>query len=395
MKRSCIRPLLAITLIVATAPTAIAGGTDALLPRLPRTASSFEDVADGSWAGAAIEFVAREHAWMRDFGPDAFRPRWTEPRALFARALVRAFARGEEAIGEPSITDLPRSDPLYPSVALAVERGWMATTARGEFRPSEPVTTVEVHVGLLKALRLRRELKGLDRIATVDGIALDHGRGFAPLVLGMVLGLRIDHDRDELDVRPKSELSRAEVAYSLWRAHQALTVSSWKLRDIAAYRRVTLGRLGPRLREMAEFGFGSVGQPYLWSGEWPTPTPAGYCCGAQTTGGFDCSGIVWWTMRDDAGGYGAAAIRGFPGWSLQERSSADMASSGVRIPYRDTRPGDLLFFDGTRDGVVDHVSISLGRGWALDASDSYGGVAIIRVGEGWYRERFTHARRIT
>jgi cell wall-associated NlpC family hydrolase len=100
-------------------------------------------------------------------------------------------------------------------------------------------------------------------------------------------------------------------------------------------------------------------------------------------------------MRDDAGGYGAAAVRGFPGWSLPERSSADMASAGVRIPYRDTRPGDLLFFDGTRDGVVDHVSIALGRGWALDASDSYGGVAIIRVGEGWYRERFTHARRIT
>jgi len=391
---SSLRSLVAMALIVAFAPAATAGGTDGVAPLLPRAASSFNDVADGSWAAAAIEYVARNHAWMRDYGPDVFRPERTESRALFARALARAFARGDEAEGDPSFTDLPRTDPRYPSVAIVVERGWMTTTTGDAFRPDEPVTTVEVHAGLLRALRLRRELNGLDTIATLDGVALDHGRGFAPLALGMVLGFRLDHDRDELDVRPKSELSRAEVAYSLWRAHQALTVSSWRLRDVAAYRTIILGRLGPRLRAMAEFGFDSVGQPYLWSGEWPKATPSGYCCGGQTTGGFDCSGIVWWAMRDDEGGYGAAAIRGFRGWSLPQRSSADMASVGPRIPYRDTLPGDLLFFDGTGDGVVDHVSISLGRGWALDASDSYGGVSVIRVGEGWYRERFTHARRI-
>lgn len=390
----CLELLLAVVLITGIAPAATGSGTGDVAPRLPRTGSTFDDVTDGSWAAAAVEYVARDHAWMRDFGQNLFRPERTETRALFARALARAFAKGDEAQAGHPFTDLPASDPRYPSVSLVVERGWMTTTDRGGFRPDDPVTTVEVHEGLLRALRLRRELKGLEGISTVDGRALDHGRGFAPLVLGMVLGLRLDHDRDELDVRPKSELSRAEVAYSLWRAHQTLTVSSWKLRDVAAYRTVTLGRLGPHLGAAVEFGLRSVGQPYRWSGEWPKATPADYCCGAQATGGFDCSGIVWWTMRDSEGGYQAASIRGIPGWSLPQRSSEDMASVGARIPYRDTRPGDLLFFDGSGDGSIDHVSISLGRGWALDASDSYGGVSVIRVGEGWYRERFTYGRRI-
>ena len=388
------RLVLAMVVVVMAAPVARAGGTGGAMTSLSRAGSTFDDVGDGSWAAAAIEYVAREHAWMRDYGPNLFRPEGTESRALFARGLARAFAKGDEAEGEPSFIDLPRSDRLYPSVALVVERGWMNTTADGAFRPDDPVTTVEVHAGLVQALRLRRELKGLDKIATIDGVAVDHGRGFAPLVLGMVLGFRLDHDRDELDVRPKTELSRAEVAYSLWRAHQALTVSSWKIRDAAAYRTVTLGRLGPRLHAIAEFGFESVGQPYMWSGEWPKATPPGYCCGAQAMGGFDCSGIVWWVMRNIEGGYDAASIRGYDGWSLPERSSRDMASEGPRLSYRETRPGDLLFFDGTGDGVIDHVSISLGRGWALDASDSYGGVSVIRVGEGWYRDRFTHGRRI-
>lgn len=384
---------LAVVVVAMAAPVANAGGTRGGGAPQHRVSTTFDDINGGSWAAAAIEYVAREHAWMRDYGPNVFRPERTESRAQFARALARAFAKGDTAEGGPSFTDLPESDQRYPSVALVVERGWMTTTA-GAFRPDEPVTTVEVHAGLLRALRLRRELRGLDRIATIDGISLEHARGFAPIVLGMVLGFRLDHDRDELDVRPKTELSRAEVAYSLWRAHQALTISRWKLRDAAAYRGITLGRLGPRLRAMAEFGFDSVGQPYVWSGEWPKATPPGYCCGAQAVGGFDCSGIVWWAMRNAEGGYDAASLRGFSGWSLPERSSRDMASVGPRLSYEETQPGDLLFFDGTGDGVVDHVSISLGRGWALDASDSYGGVAVIRVGEGWYRERFTHGRAV-
>lgn len=390
-----LRLALAMAVVAMAAPVAGAGGTSGGMTPLQREGSTFEDVNDGSWAAVAIEYVAREHAWMRDYGPKVFRPEGTESRGLFASALARAFAKGDTVEDSLSFTDVPKSDERYPSIALVVERGWMTTTAGGAFRPDDPLTTVEVHAGLLRALRLRRELKGLDRIATIDGVSLGHGRGFAPIVLGMVLGFRLDHDRDELDVRPKTELSRAEVAYSLWRAHQTLTVSSWKLRDAAAYRTVTLGRLGPRLRAMAEFGFDFVGQPYVWSGEWPKATPAGYCCGAQAVGGFDCSGIVWWAMRNAEGGYDAASIRGFAGWSLPERSSRDMASAGPRLSYTETQPGDLLFFDGTGDGVVDHVSISLGRGWALDASDSYGGVSVIRVGEGWYRERFTHGRTVT
>ncbi|MEP6666232.1 MAG: NlpC/P60 family protein [Nocardioidaceae bacterium] len=77
----------------------------------------------------------------------------------------------------------------------------------------------------------------------------------------------------------------------------------------------------------------------------------------------------------------------------EQRSSAQ-AAIGDPLSYADARPDDLLFFDGNNDGAVDHVNVYIGRGWALDSSNSYGGVSIMRVGDGWYRDHFTHARRV-
>jgi len=43
---------------------------------------------------------------------------------------------------------------------------------------------------------------------------------------------------------------------------------------------------------------------------------------------------------------------------------------------------------------VDHVDTYIGRGWALDSSSTPGGVTIMWVGRGWYREHFRFGRRI-
>jgi cell wall-associated NlpC family hydrolase len=71
-----------------------------------------------------------------------------------------------------------------------------------------------------------------------------------------------------------------------------------------------------------------------------------------------------------------------------------MASSGMRIAFDDLRPGDLMFYDGDGDGRVDHVDVYIGNGWSLDSGSSNGGVSIVNVSSGWYRDHFVHGRRI-
>ena len=72
-----------------------------------------------------------------------------------------------------------------------------------------------------------------------------------------------------------------------------------------------------------------------------------------------------------------------------------MSSAGEMVRrFRDVRPGDLMFYDGSGDGVVDHVDVAIGGGWALDSSGTAGGVTIVNVTSGWYRDNFVHARRL-
>ena len=64
-----------------------------------------------------------------------------------------------------------------------------------------------------------------------------------------------------------------------------------------------------------------------------------------------------------------------------------------RIAFRALQPGDLMFYDGDGDGTVDHVDTYIGNGFSLDSSSSPGGVTIMWVGDGWYRQRVVCARR--
>jgi cell wall-associated NlpC family hydrolase len=64
------------------------------------------------------------------------------------------------------------------------------------------------------------------------------------------------------------------------------------------------------------------------------------------------------------------------------------------LRYDRLLPGDLMFYDGNDDGTVDHVDVYIGNGYALDSSNTPGGVTIMWVADGWYREHFVHGRRI-
>ena len=363
-----------------------------------RSAIVWSDVDQSfKWAKTAIDDVGAANLWMRDFAVNAdgtypFQPSTIETRKYFARAVVMAFAPSE--VVDPSITftDLDPSDTFYPAANVAVKLHWMKKTALGTFAPDKPVTTTMVHRVLALALGLGPAAKALNHLHTADGVTFQVPANFGALLLGMRLGLRYNSSDESTDVGPTTPLDRAQVAYSLYRA---TTQPSWNVPDLLAqYESIELPSLTPDQQQIVQWGVQYVGFPYVWGGEWGFSSSEPSSLGGQPVAGFDCSGFMWWLLRASDGGYwNVSPPRPYIGWNLSERSSADMATSG-NLTYDELQPGDLMFSDGDGDGRVDHVNMFIGNGWALDSSSTPGGVTIMWVGDGWYRDHFVHGRRV-
>lgn len=356
--------------------------------------------ADDMWAKAAINHVARTNNWMRDVGPDPegnwrFLPDKFQTRKLLARALVRAFAPGAQP--DPSVTfsDVARAHPFYRWAAIAVQRGWMTRDAAGNFDPDDVVTARGVNASLVRALGLRSTASALGRLATADGYRFDTPRSFGVNLLALRLGLRFNNKVDESqDVTPSSRLRRKQVAWSLYRA---TTLEDWVVPYLEAqYAGMVLPKMGAARRSIVDWGVRYIGYPYIWAGEWGFQSTPPSAFGGQPGPGFDCSGISWWALRADDGLYWEISPpRPHEGWPLPQRTSSEMSRmTKTRIKYVDLLPGDLMFYDGNRDGTVDHVDVFVGNGWALDSSSSVGGVTLMWVETDWYRQHFVHGRRV-
>ncbi len=410
---------LTVVAVVAFAPATL-GQATASTPDIPRSgeagsglppipvelpqhrsarAASFRwsDVGSSyAWAKRAIDHVGKANDWMRDFaakpnGSVPFRPGALETRKYLARAIVKAFAPG--ATVDPSITfsDLDPTQTFYKWANIAVQRGWMGRTSGGGFEPDRPVTMRTLHAALVGVLKMKRIARQLDRLHTADGVVFPTPPKFGAVMLGMRLGLRYNNSNEAMDVGPRTLLTRAQVAHSLYKA---TTLPSWVVPWLTdQYDGIVLPRMGPKRQAIVRWGVRYIGYPYVWGGEWGLQNPPS-ALGGQPVPGFDCSGLVWWAMRaNDGGAWKVHPPRPYAGWRLPQRTSADMARFG-KLKYKQLRPGDLMFYDGTGDGTVDHVDIYIGNGYALDSSNTPGGVTIMWVGTGWYRDHFVHGRRL-
>jgi cell wall-associated NlpC family hydrolase len=389
--------MLAVTALLAIS---LLSGTKALATaRAGRPAGFWSDVDKTyAWAKKAIDHVGATNDWMRDFAPNPdgtypFQPGTIETRKYFARAVVAAFASTEAVDPVITFADIGPSDTFYPYANVAVKLGLMKRTAAGNFAPDEPVTTTIVHRVLVLALGMGPAAKALNDLQTEDGVTFQLPRNFGALLLGMRLGLRYNNRSDEsMDVGPRTVLSRAQVAYSLFRATTQPAYNVAYLVD--QYDDIVLPPLSAEMQQVVQWGVRYVGYPYVWGGEWGLDSAQSLELGGQPVPGFDCSGFTWWLMRaNDELSWQVAPPRPYAGWGLAERSSADM-SKPAKLAFEELQPGDLMFYDGDGDGRVDHVDTFVGNGWALDSSSSPGGVTIMWVGDGWYRDHFVIGRHI-
>ena len=397
---------LCVSLLALGAPSAGAGaasgpsdsageyGSGPLAPPEPASPSSpsttaWQDVGGPySWAKSAIDFVAKDRPWMRDFGTDKFRPGLAESRVMFAGAIVKAFgAPGATPDAATTFSDLDAADPGFKFAALAVENGWMNTDG-AKFRPDAPMTMHSAYRALVLAEPLLDDArKSLGDLHDASGYRFKQPSYFPTTELGMRMYLRYNHPKEAADILPNQPMPRAEVAYALRRA---ATISDGELQSLGIYEDIELPKMDGAMRRVVEFGIEYVGYPYIWGGEWFKPNSS------QPTGGWDCSGYMWWIAKAPAYGYDNTRVRGYRGWNLPQRTSATMAAKGARIGFNDLKPGMLMFYDGSpgSGANVDHVDMYIGNGYALDTSSGVGGTTLLWVKTGWYRDHFRWGRKI-
>ena len=112
----------------------------------------------------------------------------------------------------------------------------------------------------------------------------------------------------------------------------------------------------------ARIALSAVGIPYRWGG-------------ASRVGGFDCSGLVYWT-------YHRLGIE-------VPHSSYALFDVGRAVRRSRMRPGDVLFFSG-----LGHVGLYIGRGRMVHAPHAGRDVEIVALGRSHYGSRLVGARRI-
>jgi cell wall-associated NlpC family hydrolase len=106
----------------------------------------------------------------------------------------------------------------------------------------------------------------------------------------------------------------------------------------------------------------AVGVPYRWGG-------------ASPAGGFDCSGLVYWS-------YGRLGVE-------VPHSSYALYDLGRPVARSSMKEGDLLFFSG-----LGHVGIYIGRGRMVHAPHSGRLVEVVSLRRSSYGGRLVGVRRV-
>ena len=386
------RILLHIILTALTATTLLALAAPAL-------AKSYSDVPKTHWAYSYISSVtnraAAGHALLDDFGT-AFKPERAITRELLARSIVLASGHYGANITPVEIKDVPKGYRYYTVIQLAVHYGYMAPDSAGDFRPTETVAAASAETVVIRWLKERYSSSDWSLLSTLAPSRWQPNVGWttgAPsylpsIVASRQLELRFNHstDGDGHEAIPTEPIDRAEVAYMFYRGYQL--ASGWQLYGLADYKTVAFPPLSDRQKQVVRFALRFVGYPYIWAGEYPTPNSP---YGTQKSGGFDCSGFVFYVMKMHFG---------YDSITVNQRGAHDMAAvAKPRITRDKLKCGDLIFFGpkGPSSSVesIYHAGLYLGRGWFIHSTGSTDGVTISSLNtSSYYKQNFAWGRRV-
>jgi hypothetical protein len=103
--------------------------------------------------------------------------------------------------------------------------------------------------------------------------------------------------------------------------------------------------------------------------------------GASPSGGFDCSGLVYY-------------VYGKFGYSLPHGATSQYNKLSQYVEKKDLQPGDLVFFSNNGFASITHVGIYLGNNKFIHAAGTSIGVIISDLSSSYYTSVYYGAKRV-
>jgi hypothetical protein len=354
------------------------------LPAQSSAATSLPDVSSSFWANAQIHWSVNQ-GWISARADGSFAPSRAANRLTAARVLAAA---------NELINNVPAQADPY---AQAVDAGWIAAgTGAGD-----SITQLGFDRGIVRMLHLQASARRLRQLRTADGWqpALPVGFGVEQVVRNVGARWNVPFGADSWETWTSSTLRRANLAVQAYRLGH---LSAWWQSAVSTQLNVVdeLPKYPPLKRAVLGLAIKYAGAPYVWGGTSDQPQSL---FGLRAAGGFDCSGFVWWVMKEHS--YTVDGTTWSGDAKIQWRSTYDMAAhipTAKRITYRNLRPGDILFWSSNPHGVltasstVYHTGIYLGNGWTINSHGDGAGVTIdyMAPGAGWFHDAFAFGWRV-
>ena len=108
---------------------------------------------------------------------------------------------------------------------------------------------------------------------------------------------------------------------------------------------------------------------------------APYVAGGASPSGFDCSGFVYYVLKN-------------LGMSVSRTPAAQFVNIGTSVSKDNLRPGDLVFFITSSSGNVSHVGIYVGSGQFIHAPNSRSTVSYSDLTTGYWSQHYYGAKRV-
>jgi cell wall-associated NlpC family hydrolase len=106
-----------------------------------------------------------------------------------------------------------------------------------------------------------------------------------------------------------------------------------------------------------------------------------YKYGATGPNSFDCSGFVYAVYRE-------------VGKNIPRTSIAQSQIAGKKLTKDELKEGDLVFFDTSLKGHINHSGIYLGNHKFIHASSGKAYSVTISTLDGWYKDKFRWGKRV-
>ena len=118
-------------------------------------------------------------------------------------------------------------------------------------------------------------------------------------------------------------------------------------------------------QELMLHSMGLIGTPYKWGG-------------SSTATGFDCSGMIQYVYQNALG-------------VNLPRTARDMAAASRKIPDRQMKAGDLVFFNTGGSHRYSHVGLYIGNGEFIHAPSSGKTIQTEKLSKPYYAKNYLGA----